>query len=80
MKSNPNIERKKMDRKEQLIADIQNLLNSYKGIHKTSINPSLLEFMDENTLISIIDSLLTQKENAKESDLEWLEKFKKYDV
>src|SRR3989339_457836 len=54
-----------MNRKEQLIADIQNLLNSYEGIHKTSINPSLLEFMDENTLISIIDSLLSQKEDAK---------------
>ncbi|MDP2893668.1 MAG: hypothetical protein Q8N78_04800 [Sulfurimonas sp.] len=67
-----------MNRKEQLIADIQNLLNSYEGIHKTSINPNLLEFMDENTLISIIDSLLSQKEDAKESDLEWLEKFKKH--
>jgi hypothetical protein len=67
-----------MNRKEQLIADIQNLLNSYEGIHKTSINPILLEFMDENTLISIIDSLLSQKEDAKESDLEWLEKFKKH--
>ena len=67
-----------MNRKEQLIADIQNLLNTYEGIHKTSINPNLLEFMDENTLVSIIDSLLSQKEDAKESDLEWLEKFKKH--
>jgi len=66
-----------MTRKQQLIADIQNLLNSYSGIHQTFINPDLLEFMDENTLINIIDSLLTQKENLKESDLEWLEKFKK---
>ncbi len=67
-----------MDRKKQLINDIENLLNSYDGIHKTTINPALLEFMDENTLVSIIDSLLTQKENSKESDLEWLEKFKKH--
>jgi hypothetical protein len=67
-----------MDRKTQLITDIQNLLNTYEDVHKTSINLSLLEFMDENTLISIIDSLLSQKENEKESDLEWLEKFKKY--
>jgi hypothetical protein len=66
-----------MTRKQQLIADIQNLLNSYSGIPQTSINPNLLEFMDEDTLISIIDSLLTQKEDLKESDLEWLEKFKK---
>jgi len=68
-----------MNRKEKLIQDIQNLLNSYEGVHKTSINPALLEFMDEDTLVSIIDSLLKQKEDSKESDLEWLEKFKKYD-
>ena len=68
-----------MSKKEQLINDIQNLLNTYEGIHKTDINPSLLKFMDEETLISIIDSLLTQKENSKESDLEWLEQFKKQD-
>ncbi len=66
-----------MNKKEELINDIQNLLNTYDGIHKTSINSSLLEFMDEATLISIIDSLLTQKENSKESDIKWLEKFKK---
>lgn len=66
-----------MSKKEQLIHDIQNLLNTYEGIHKTDINPALLEFMDENTLISIIDSLLDQKEESKESDIEWLEQFKK---
>jgi len=65
-----------MQKKEQLIQDIQNLLNSYEGINPTSINPDLLKFMDEKTLISIIDSLLTQKEDNKESDLEWLERFK----
>jgi hypothetical protein len=67
-----------VSKKEQLIKDIQNLLNTYEGIHNTSINPKLLEFMDEDTLISIIDSLLTQKEDEKEPDSEWLEKFKKY--
>ncbi len=67
-----------MCRKEQLILDIQNLLNSYEGIHKTTINPDLLEFMDEETLVNIIDSLLTQKESSKESDLAWLETFKKH--
>lgn len=65
------------DKKKQLIEDIQNLLNTYDGVNPTSINPDLLEFMDEDTLISIIDSLLTQKEDAKESDIEWLEQFKK---
>lgn len=65
------------ERKNKLIGDIQQLLNTYDGVSKTSINPNLLEFMDEETLVSVIDSLLTQKEDAKESDLEWLEKFKK---
>ena len=68
-----------MSKKEQLIIDIQNLLNTYEGIHETTINPTLLEFMDEETLISIIDSLLNQKENSKESDIEWLEQFKKHE-
>lgn len=65
-----------MSTKAQLIKDIQNLLNTYDGVAKTDINPNLLEFMDQSTLLSIIDSLLTQKEDAKESDIEWLEKFK----
>ncbi len=66
-----------MNRKNQLIKDIQNLLNTYDNVNTTSINPNLLEFMDENTLVSIIESLLTQKEEAKDSDIQWLEKFKK---
>ena len=66
-----------MTRKQQLINDVQNLLNAYDDIKSTSINPNLLEFMDENTLIEIINNLLSQKEEAKESDLEWLNKFKK---
>lgn len=67
-----------MDRKEELINDIQNLLNSYDDVHKTSINPEILKFMDEEMLLAIIGSLLDQKEDAKESDLAWLETFKKY--
>ena len=67
-----------MTRKEQLIQDIQNLLNNYTDLNTTSINPNLLEFMDENTLVNIIDSLLEQKDSTNEPDTEWLEKFKKY--
>jgi len=62
-------------RKQQLIEDIQELLNSYKGIAPTNINPDLLEFMDEDTLVSIISSLLDQKEQNLDVDKEWLEKF-----
>lgn len=65
-----------MNQKEKLITDIQNLLNSYDGIQQTSINPSLLEFMDEETLISIVDSLLSQKEETTKPDTQWLDKFK----
>jgi Flp pilus assembly CpaF family ATPase len=65
-----------MTNKEKLIKDIQNLLNTYEGVHQTDINPTLLEFMDEDTLKSIIDNLLTQKENTVDSNKTWLEKFK----
>ena len=66
--------------KQQLIHDIETLLNSYDDeIPATVINPALLEFMDEETLKSIIGSLLRQKETVNEDSIEWLEQFKKYD-
>lgn len=65
-----------MNHKQQLIQDIQNLLNTYEGLHPTAINPNLLEFMDEETLKSIIGTLLDQKEASKELDTEWLAQFK----
>ena len=67
-----------MSTKTELINDIQNLLNTYDEKNSTTINPNMLEFMDEKTLLSIIDTLLTQKEASKDSDIDWLEKFKKY--
>ncbi len=66
--------------KKELIHDIETLLNSYgEKVPTTVINPALLEFMDEETLKSIIDSLLRQKETVNEDSIEWLEQFKKYD-
>ncbi len=66
--------------KEVLIHDIETLLNSYGDeTPPTVINPALLEFMDEETLKSIIGSLLRQKETVNEDSIEWLEQFKKYD-
>ncbi len=66
--------------KQELIHDIETLLNSYgEKVPTTVINPALLEFMDEETLKSIIDSLLRQKETVNEDSIEWLEQFKKYD-
>lgn len=67
-----------MSTKTELIADIEKLLNSYGGHDTTHINPDMLSFMDEQTLKSIIVSLLEQKEKTVESNLEWLEQFKKY--
>jgi len=64
-------------RKEQLINDISQLMNTYEGLAPTSINPDLLTFMDEATLVSIIDSLLKQKEEQFQNiDTKWLEQFK----
>ena len=65
-----------MTKKDILIKDIQELLNSYQNLSSTTIDPNMLEFMDENTLISIIDSLLRQKENVTTDNIEWLNKFK----
>ncbi len=65
-----------MNKKEQLIQDIQNLLNTHEKVTTTAINPNLLEFMDEETLKSIIGSLLDQKEASKKDNIEWLEQFK----
>ena len=67
-----------MNEKEKLIVDIENLLNSYDDDRPTHIDTKLLAFMDESTLKSIIDSLLRQKEKTVESNLEWMEQFKKY--
>lgn len=64
--------------KEQLISDIENLLNRYDGIKPTHINPDLLQFMDRQSLLHIIDSLLKQQEKTNESNIEWLEQFKQY--
>ena len=66
--------------KTELIHDIETLLNNYEGeTPPTSINPALLEFMDDETLKNIIGSLLLQKETVNEDAIEWLEQFKKYD-
>lgn len=64
--------------KEQLINDIQNLLNRYEGVKETQIDPAILEFLDRKTLLGIIDSILRQQEKTNESNIEWLEQFKKY--
>lgn len=66
-----------MNKKQQLIQDIQNLLNNHKGISMTHINPQLLEFMSETDLKDIISSVLEQKESQQDDDNLWLQQFKK---
>jgi len=63
-------------KKEQLILDIQNLLNTYENLNSTCINPNILTFMNEETLINIISSLLDEKEELNQVDEIWLEQFK----
>lgn len=67
-----------MSTKTELIADIEKLLNGYGDQKPTTINPALLSFMEVDDLKAIIASLLDQKERVVESNLEWLEQFKKY--
>lgn len=63
---------------EQLIIDIENLLNRFEGHNTTHIDPKLLSFLDRQTLLSIIESLLRQHEQTNSSNVEWLEQFKRY--
>jgi len=62
--------------KEQLINDIQNLLNRYDGLKPTVINPAMLAFMDRETLLQIIHSLLKQQENSNKDNEAWVQQFK----
>ncbi len=66
-----------MSQKEQLLKDIELLLNNYpEGLSATSIDPKILQFLDEESLKGIVRSLLEQKENVVESNREWMGQFK----
>jgi len=67
-----------MSQKEELLHDIEKLLNSFDDKNTTSINPQMLQFMDEASLKSIINSILNSREHLSENTKEWLETFKKY--
>lgn len=64
------------EEKEKLIQDIQNLLNTHGGIKNSVINVNMLEFMDKETLVSIIELLLDKKESIIDDNQEWLNSFK----
>lgn len=60
--------------KEELLKEIVELLNEYGST--TSINPSVLEFLEESDLIEIKRSLFESKKHHLD-DKEWLQQFKK---
>jgi len=60
--------------KEELLNEIVELLNEYGSA--SSINPSVLEFLEESDLIEIKKSLLESKKHHLD-DKEWLNQFKK---
>lgn len=66
-----------MSTKEQLLKEIQDNLNRYTN-SDSELSPSYLEFLDENTLQSILSSMkTTTQEILDEPTKVWLEKFKK---
>lgn len=65
-----------MQDKKKLIKDIQDLLNSHDGIKDSVINVNMLEFMDKESLISIVGLLLDKKESIVTDNIDWLNSFK----
>ena len=61
--------------KEELLAEIE-VLMAY-GRKDPTIDPSLLDYLDLNSLISIRDRLKERSSTLKEEDKEWLKQFKK---
>lgn len=66
-----------MKEKELLLQEIEKLM-SY-GKDEPTINPSLLEFLDIQSLQNIKKSLENKVGTLSEDDKEWLEQFKKYE-
>ncbi len=66
-----------MKEKELLLQEIEKLM-SY-GKDEPIINPSLLEFLDIQSLQNIKKSLENKVGTLSEDDKKWLEQFKKYE-
>lgn len=62
--------------KEVLLEDIEKLI-AY-GREDSTINPTLLEYLEVSDLTSIKAKLLQRVNNLSQDDKDWLEKFKKY--
>jgi len=62
--------------KEVLLDEIEKLM-AY-GREDSTINPSLLEYLEISDLLSIKAKLLERVDTLSQSDKEWLEQFKMY--
>ena len=62
--------------KQELLKEIETLLAKYDD--KMEISPYVLEYLDENELKKIKQTLLKKQENVIKDNSEWLEQFKKY--
>ena len=67
----------KQNTKEKLLKEIEDLI-SY-GKNKSTIDPSLLQYLEINDLENIKKKLEAKKDILTTEDKEWLEQFKKYD-
>ncbi len=70
--------KKESKNKEELLAEIEKLM-SYDDTERQTINPSLLQYLDIESLLSIRKKLLERVGTLSEEDKEWLQQFKKYD-
>jgi len=61
--------------KEALLDEIVELLNEYGS--STSINPSVLQFLEESDLLDIKKTLIESKKHHVEENKQWLEQFKR---
>lgn len=64
--------------KETLLADIEKLI-SYGGSEGRTIDPALLAYLEEESLLSIRKKLLERVGTLSEEDKVWLQQFKKFD-
>ena len=62
--------------KEVLLEDIEKLI-AY-GREDSTINPTLLEYLEVSDLTSIKAKLLQRVNNLSQDDKDWLERFKMY--
>ena len=69
---------KESKNKEILLAEIEKLIR-YDNSDEQTINPALLAYLDEASLIAIKKKLLERVGTLSEEDKAWLQQFKKYD-